>query len=112
MCSSSITNSVLHLSLLMAGLVVEEKNRWPMLAALELLDGELGALGLGPFLKLSGPTCGGSSFSLASPWRSPEENRRRRKFIPDPKESLKFENEILAMGRVAAHFAEMETKRY
>lgn len=90
----------------------EEKNLWPRLAVDELFDGELGALGLGPFLKLRAPTLGRSSLSLASPWRSPEENRRLRKFIPDPKESRKFENEILAVGSEAAHFAEMLKNKF
>lgn len=93
-----MTSKVLHLSLLYAGLAeADENSLWPILALEALFEGEFGALGLGPFLKLRTPTFGTSSLSLASPWRSPDEKRRRRKFIPEPKESRKFENEILAV---------------
>lgn len=91
---SSIISKFLHLSLLYAGFW--EKIPFPIAAAaFVVFDGELGALGDGPFLKLS-IFNGDSSLSLNSPCKSPELNLLRRKFIPVWKLAWKFENEILA----------------
>ena len=62
--------------------------------AVELdLEGELGALGEGPFLNVSMLLFS----SRNSPCRSPLLNRLLKKFIPPEKLSLKLENEILAV---------------
>lgn len=91
-CWSSTTNNILHRSLLYAGLLF---CTGPALGipwvAFKVFEGELGALGEGPFLNVKILEFS----SLSSPWRSPELNLRLRKFIPLEKFSRKLENEIL-----------------
>lgn len=100
-CWSSMMSSVLHLSLLYAGFwgcedgaddVNDEKIPPAVFCD---LDGELGALGDGPFLEKFKRVKFNSSSFLSSPCRSPELNLLRRKFIPPSKVVRKFANEIL-----------------
>ena len=98
-CTSSMISSILHRSLLYAGFCCccwpEEKSPLVSPAALWVFDGELGALGDGPFRKFNFWKLTSSSF-LSSPCRSPELNLLRKKFIPLSKPDRKLENEILA----------------
>ena len=98
-----MTSSVLHRSLLYAGFMPDEKPL-PIPGAVDL-EGELGALGEGPFRTLTG----GIKSSLNSPWRSPELNLLLRKFIPEEKLSRKFVKDDMillvwwAVGRKEYH---------
>ena len=79
---------------------VNEENSPP--AVFCVFDGELGALGDGPFfVKLSREKFNSSSF-FSSPCRSPELNLRLKKFIPPSKLVWKFVNEILTASNDAA----------
>lgn len=90
-CWSSTTKSILHRSLLYAGLLFCTGPLGIPCVAFRVFDGELGALGDGPFLNVNMLEFS----SRSSPWRSPELNLLLRKFIPLEKFSRKLENEIL-----------------
>lgn len=96
-CGSSMTSKVLHLSLLTVAFGPDNK---PLaIPAAVVFDGELGALGDGPFLIGRMGTWPCSWASRNSPWRSPELKRLFRKPTPVEKLSRKLENEILAVWK-------------
>ena len=92
-----MTKRVLHLSLLTEAFGPE--NTPLAIPAAVVFDGELGALGDGPFRIGRIGTWPCSWASRNSPWRSPELKRLFRKLTPVEKLSRKLENEILAVWK-------------